>query len=83
MAQTKCQLQLSWGLTAVLLLLLGCVCPSDVASSRFEEGRRLLQTQSMVVVSKLFIESHCDLAMFCPFCLFVVLFADAQMCTKV
>ena len=83
MAKTKCQLQLSWGLTAVLLLLLGCVYPSDAVSSRFQEGRRLLKTQSMVVVSKLSSEFHCDLARFCPFCLFVVLFADTQMYTHV
>lgn len=60
MAQTSCQL--SWGLAAALLLLLGCLYPSAAAPSRSQEGRRLLQTQSRVVVTKLSSGSHCDLA---------------------
>lgn len=79
MAQTNCQL--SRGLAAALMLLFGCLYQSAAAASRNQEGRRLLQAQSRVIVTKLSTGSHCDLAWCCAFCRLFMLVADNQMYT--
>lgn len=76
MAQTRWQF--SRGLAAALVLLFGCLCQSAAAASGIQEGRRLLQAQSRVVVTKLSSGSHCDPACFCRFCRLVMLIAATQ-----